>query len=481
MKKSVITIIAMLTAALLLLAGCNPGQTSASPSPEQTATATPPEQTAAPQDESDAASTAHFWLNASLTGDYDAAQDMLDQAMIDAFAASGGVEGVMKAAFADAGNLISIEELGSQEVGELTSVVFSVVFENAAYTATITVDAQGAVAGSFFQPVSETPDAAAVPEGLVQTAITVDSGEGYPLEGYLLMPEDASADSPIPAILLVQGSGPNDKDETIGGNRVFEQLAYGLSQQGFATLRYDKRTYAHAEKLAQVDNFSVEDEYIHDVLAAFELLAAQEGVDPRYIYIAGHSQGAMLAPRFVAEGADAAGLILLAGTPRTFGDVAIEQNRRQVEYTKETAPNSSALAGIEKNYEELVARINAIADMTKEEAMAAEDIAPGMSAYYIYEMAQYDALELIRQGGYPVLVMQGSNDHQVYVDLDYPLYQEGLADYPAAQFKLYDGLNHLFMPSTAENMPTAMVEYEQPAQIPTEIFTDIAAWIGSQQ
>src|SRR6185437_11029464 len=98
--------------------------------------------------------------------------------------------------------------------------------------------------------------------------LSVSSAAG-PLPGTLTVP---AGDGPFPAVLLIAGSGPNDRDETIGPNKPFADLARALAMHGIASLRYDKRTFVYG-KNSRVGN--VDDEVTDDALAALQTLAKQ--------------------------------------------------------------------------------------------------------------------------------------------------------------------------------------------------------------
>ena len=144
--------------------------------------------------------------------------------------------------------------------------------------------------------------------------ITVAADADYPLPGLLTLPDGAG---PFPAVLLVHGSGPQDRDEAVGPNRPFRDLAVGLAALGVASLRYDKRTFAHGKRLTDAlqGRLSVEEEVIRDALCAAALLRAEPLICPDRVYLLGHSMGGMLAPRIDAEGGACAGLTPHSGRP----------------------------------------------------------------------------------------------------------------------------------------------------------------------
>src|SRR6202008_4493727 len=116
----------------------------------------------------------------------------------------------------------------------------------------------------------------------------------FELPGLLTYP--SRMDYPVPAVVLVHGSGPHDADETIGPNKPFADLASGLASRGVAVLRYVKRTkqYPHC---AQEKNFTYNQETVEDAAAAGHSLLGQDCVDAAKIFVVGHSLGATLAPR----------------------------------------------------------------------------------------------------------------------------------------------------------------------------------------
>src|SRR4029077_4247961 len=118
--------------------------------------------------------------------------------------------------------------------------------------------------------------------------------------------------APWPAVVLLGGSGPQDRDETIGRNKPLKDLAWGLASRGVGVLRFDKVTYAHGEKVAQDRGYTVADEYLPQATAAIHLLRGHPGIDAGRIVVAGHSLGGTVAPRVAAAEPSVAGLGILA-------------------------------------------------------------------------------------------------------------------------------------------------------------------------
>ena len=159
----------------------------------------------------------------------------------------------------------------------------------------------------------------------MEEKIIVGKDTEYPLEGILTIPDHV--EGKVPAVVFVHGSGASNRDEKVGKVAPFRDLAEGLAEQGVASLRYDKRTFAHGFKLIRQKHFTitVKEETIEDALLAVKMLKNDPRIDCNRIFILGHSMGAMLAPRIDAEGADVKGLIMMAGTPYRLEDIVLRQ------------------------------------------------------------------------------------------------------------------------------------------------------------
>ncbi len=146
----------------------------------------------------------------------------------------------------------------------------------------------------------------------------------WKLPATLTIPNGAG---PFPAVLLVHGSGPNDRDETYGPNKPFKDIAWGLASRGIVVLRYEKRTKQYPEEFAKIQNFTVQDETIADAEAGVNFLYASSVVDHSKIFVLGHSLGGMLAPRIALQNNHIKGLIIMAGPTRHLEDLILEQSR----------------------------------------------------------------------------------------------------------------------------------------------------------
>ena len=320
-------------------------------------------------------------------------------------------------------------------------------FERAALIMTVTFDAEGRIAGLFFAPAppaatppagSETSDNiknsknasparkhASFPAGDVREA-TVQNGK-VQLPATLVLPNGATVERPVPAVVFVHGSGPNDRDETIGPNHLFRDLADSLAAAGIASLRYDKRTYVYRAETASISGgkLDYDVETVDDAVAAIDLLRRTAGIDPQRIYVVGHSQGAMLAPRIAARSGKAAGCVMLAAPARTL-DVLLHEQLRHL------APQSGMTV--------------AQADST------AESMWHKLPADYRAMASAYDPAAEAAALGVPMLFLQGGNDYQVTA-ADFSLYQEALRGNPRALFVFLPEADHLMRPLEKQAVP----------------------------
>ena len=200
------------------------------------------------------------------------------------------------------------------------TVVYQVACAHGGCSIQLTYDADNNVAGLWFGlPEEDFPYEVAVPEGVTEIEITLGEGTDTPLKALVTLPADA--EGPVPGVVLVHGSGANDRNEAIGGCYPFADLAHGLAQRGIASIRYDKRTYTYGNSYTEeeVNAMTAREEVLDDAQLAIEALAAQPGVDAERIVVVGHSLGGMLAPRIAQEsGGKVAGIVSLAGTARGY-------------------------------------------------------------------------------------------------------------------------------------------------------------------
>ena len=304
---------------------------------------------------------------------------------------------------------------------------------------------------------------------MTEEKIIVGKGTEFPLNGKLVLPENS--EKPVPAVVFVHGSGSSDMDEKIMKLTPFKDLAEGLARYGIASVRYDKRSFAHGRKMMKKGDLTVKEEVIEDAVLASEMLKNDPRIDPGKVFIIGHSMGAMLAPRIDAEGGNFKGLILLAGTLDTLEGVLF----RQLDEMKNGKSKimSWIASAQEKKFRKSFENLYELSD---EEAKKIP-YAGGVDLYYFKEMGEHRAAEYLEKTEKPVLIMQGTKDLQVSTEKDFGGYKRAFGEKDNFSFRLYEGLNHCFVPALYDDISKATKEFSKERHIGDNIISDIAGWI----
>jgi dienelactone hydrolase len=342
-------------------------------------------------------------------------------------------------------------------------------FEQANLDVKIVYNDRRQVAGLFFVPASSPapppPVERILPEDVVEEEIIIGR-EPWLLPGTLSLPRGGG---PHPGLALVHGSGPQDRDETIGPNKPFRDLAWGLASRGVAVLRYEKRTLQHRDRLAAAGaSMTVKEETVDDALSAALFLKERPGMDPKRIFVLGHSLGGMLVPRIAARsGDDVAGFIIMAGATRPLEESIIEQVSYISGLDGELSEAEKARLGQIEEAAGRIARLSAGEDLAGATAIL------GAPPAYWLDLKGYRPHEAALEIQQPLLILQGGRDYQV-TEADLRRWQEALGTRPGVRFKLYEALNHLFMPGEGRATPE---EYQLPGTVAEEVIDEIASWI----
>lgn len=275
------------------------------------------------------------------------------------------------------------------------------------------------------------------------------------LAGTLTVPEGPG---PFPAVLLITGSGAQDRDESLAGHRPFLLLADALTRAGAAVLRVDDRGVGGSAGDAADATY---DDLVGDVRAGLAHLRGRAEVDAERVGLLGHSEGGSLAPLVAQRAPDEVAFTVLIAAPAVTGEeVLVEQNRllyaasgrtpqqvdEQVAFIRELC---RLLAARDDEAARVLVRDRVRADaanLPEEQRAAAEQAAPPVDEA-LRNFATYDPAPALEALQVPVLAVYGGKDLQVPPAQSEPVMRERLAGNPDATIRTFDGLNHLMQPA----------------------------------
>lgn len=297
------------------------------------------------------------------------------------------------------------------------------------------------------------------------TAKLVNIGTApFLLEGELTWPKNIKEGKKVPAVVLVHGSGPNDRNSKNGPQQPFKDIAYALASRGIAVLRYDKRTLTYADEVGSDSMFTVNEETVFDALAAVDFLRKQDGINPSKIIVLGHSLGGMVLPRIAHKDSALGGIIFMAAPAKSIPDKIIEQ----CDYLATLRPEKKKAYDAQK--EEFVRYKTRWYDSTTK----ARYMPFGIGPRYWLDLDAYNQTEAAKTITMPMFFLQGGRDYQVTKE-DFELWKAALKNNKNAQFRLFTSLNHLMATGTGPSTPE---EYKLPANVNLEIIEAITAWVN---
>jgi dienelactone hydrolase len=357
-----------------------------------------------------------------------------------------------------------LQQRGASSVttkNDATMVSIPMVFTHGRLVARVVSNASGQVTGFLIQP--DAPPAPPARADLPSREVTLGPADRA-LPGTLLLPKANSAKQRYPAVVMVHGSGPQDRDETVGGTRVFRDLADGLADRGIASLRYEKRSMVRSQDFTGA--YTVDDETTDDAVAAIAFLHTQPEIDPTRIFVIGHSQGAMMAPRIALKSPELAGLVLMAAPARPLEDVLLDQVIYQ-------AMDDGKID--EKEQAQIDALKLAIADLKKIDSNTppTSKLLLNLPASYWLNLKDYDPVATAKTLRQPLLILQGDRDFQV-TSPDWARWQSTFGANKRATIKHYPTLSHLFVAGSGHGN---IAEYSRSAHVEPQVIADIADWI----
>ncbi len=365
---------------------------------------------------------------------------------------------------------LAMEQLGALETLETASefaqgayiiVRISAIFENQSVSINVVFDQEDQIAGVNFSEYVAPSDAEAItlPQNAKEIETVLIARDGKELPGSITLP---ASEELVPAVILVHGSGANDRNETLYGNTLFRDLAYHLAEQGIATFRYDKRTYLYGAEMAEDITMTVNEETVNDAVDAVAWLKQQEGIDPDRIYVLGHSLGGLCIGRIAAQ-TEAAGYIMMAAP---VSDLATLM-KAQITYLSQFAASEEEQAVYDASLKELE-KLNELDQLDPSVAIA------GAYPAYWQDLLNYDPIEAAKTISQPVLVLQGEEDYQVPMS-EFEQWKKAFENQENWEFHSYSGLSHMMMPGNLETNPNTY--YMTKANVDERVVEDLAHFI----
>jgi fermentation-respiration switch protein FrsA (DUF1100 family) len=303
---------------------------------------------------------------------------------------------------------------------------------------------------------------------------------GVTLAATLTLPQGKG---PFPAVLLITGSGPQDRDEALMGHRPFLILSDYLTRHGIAVLRADDRGFA--KSTGKFDGSTTAD-FATDAEAGVAYLKTRAEVNPHKIGLIGHSEGGLIAPMVAARNHDVAFIVMMAGTGVNGEEILVEQGRLISEAAGMSHEKAVQDAADEREMLELVKSEKDETVLEKKlreklagkvpEAMVGTQVKQVMSPWFRYFIV-YDPAVALRKVTCPVLAINGEKDLQVPPRQNLPPIRKALEEGGNKNFEVDElpGLNHLFQ-TAKTGAPSEYAEIEE-TMSPVAL-EKMAGWIG---
>lgn len=311
---------------------------------------------------------------------------------------------------------------------------------------------------------------------------------GNTLAGTLTTP---SSGGPFPAVILISGSGPQDRDGTILGHKPFLVLADALTRRGIAVLRFDDRGMGRSTgsfATATTQDFAT------DVQAAVRYLQSRSNIDTRNIGLIGHSEGGIVAPMVAAQSSDVAFLVLLAAPGLTGEAILLQQaaliNSKSGRSASFTETNKTLQQRMftaikeSKDATELRKRLEAAfaaaspaeQQLMKEAEITVDNQVPSLGSPWFRFFLTYDPIPALKKIRVPVLAVTGSNDLQVPPGENLKAIEKALQSGGNTNVTIREipNLNHLFQTS-ATGLPDEYGTLEE--TMSPEVLELVGSWI----
>ena len=370
----------------------------------------------------------------------------------------------------ESGTFLQLTPTSSSEMENYKIIIIKCQFQRFDMDVQVVFNEQGLISGLNFMPVYMIYNPPEYVDKSAFKEMDVTVGEGkWALPGTITLPK---GNCPFHGVVLVHGSGPNDRDETIGPNKTFRDLAWGLASLGIAVLRYDKRTFKYSKQLTPelISEMTVKEEVIDDALLAIKQMRQNDSVDSEKVFLLGHSLGATLAPRIGLRDPNLSGLIIMAGITRSLEDTILDQ------FTYIYGLSGTMTDQQKVELETLKNKVNKLKDPELSDNIPPKDLPFGVPIAYWRDLQENKHLEVVKKIRMPNLILQVERDYQVLATKDFEEgWKKALGGIKTVKFKLFPKLNHLFM--SGENKSTTQ-DYNIEGHVDEDVINTIAEWVG---
>ncbi len=371
----------------------------------------------------------------------------------------------------ESGTLLQLIPTRSREHDNYKIIIVKCRFQRFDVDIQLVFDEEGEISGLNFTPINNAYNPPIYVNESAFHDVDVEVGEGkWALPGTLSIPNGLDQ---FPGVVLVHGSGPNDMDESIGPNKIFRDLAWGLASQGICVLRYDKMTFKHAKQLTpeMIEKMTVKEEVIDDALLAIKLLRNTDKIDTKRIFLLGHSLGATIAPRIALQDPELTGIIIMAGLTRLLEDTILDQ------FTYIYNLNGKITSEQKAELKTLKEKVDNLKDPEYTDKLTSQDMPLGIPIAYWRDLQENKPLDVVEKIDLPMLILQGERDYQVLKSKDFMGWKTALDNKKNVSFKLFPKLNHLFISGEGKSTPD---EYTIEGHVDEEVITTITQFIKDE-
>ena len=306
--------------------------------------------------------------------------------------------------------------------------------------------------------VAKAEDTKSAPTTYTEEELTIPvSGSSVVLSGSLALPKSGKA--PYPTLILITGSGPQDRDETVFGHKPFLDITRRLTEAGFAVFRYDDRGVGKSTGIFMASHVQ---DFVRDAEAVVKAMKEHKAVNPQRIFLLGHSEGSYIASKVVSQDRSLAGIVSLAGPVFGMDRILADQmDALSLLGGKSDEERATLRKGNLEVYGLMQDKRLSLDEVKAKAAKVVERLLPVMTSDttmygtirtqimgqftpYLRELLQLDIEGTWRSVRCPVIGLFGEMDKQVLPSNAAEL----LRLQPKAQVQVFPKLNHLFLPSS---------------------------------